>query len=104
MRKNRLFVTLSLVAVLLAACAPAETSSQSPEVASATPFIVELTATPIVDLTATRVYTDSLNSATPAPTVQAVATSRGPNLEATDPTTVSLASGGVQFVEFFRFT
>jgi len=33
-----------------------------------------------------------------------VATSRGPNLEATDPTTVSLASGGVQFVEFFRFT
>jgi hypothetical protein len=33
-----------------------------------------------------------------------VATSRGPELHATDPTTVSLASGGLQFVEFFRFT
>ena len=93
MRKRS--VLLSLLAVLLAACAPAETSTQSPEVAS---------ATPIVDLTATRIYTDSLNSVTPPPTVQAVATSRGPNLEAIDPTTVSLASGGAQFVEFFRFT
>ncbi|HZM20598.1 MAG TPA: hypothetical protein VFC02_02575 [Anaerolineales bacterium] len=33
-----------------------------------------------------------------------VATSRGPNLEATDPSTVSLGSGQIQFVEFFRFT
>jgi hypothetical protein len=33
-----------------------------------------------------------------------MATSRGPNLEAIDPTTVQLASGGVQFIEFFRFT
>ena len=37
-------------------------------------------------------------------TVQAAATSRGPDLEATDPTTVSLASGQLQLVEFFRFT
>jgi hypothetical protein len=36
--------------------------------------------------------------------VQAVATSRGPNLEATDPATVSLASGQLQLIEFFRFT
>jgi hypothetical protein len=46
-------------------------------------------------------------SATPAPTdaaVQTVATSRGPDLEATDPTTVKLASGQMQLVEFFRFT
>jgi len=35
---------------------------------------------------------------------QPVATSRGPNLEATDPATVSLASEQIQFVEFFRFT
>ena len=43
-----------------------------------------------------------------APTVEAVpataATSRGPSLEATDPATVSLASGQLQLVEFFRFT
>ncbi|NOH02520.1 MAG: hypothetical protein HND47_11480 [Chloroflexi bacterium] len=41
---------------------------------------------------------------TDAPTIQAIATSRGPSLEATDPTTVSLASGQLQLVEFFRFT
>jgi hypothetical protein len=35
---------------------------------------------------------------------QVVATSRGPDLEATDPSTVSLASGDLQLVEFFRFT
>jgi len=35
---------------------------------------------------------------------QPVATSRGDALEATDPSTVSLASGGLHFVEFFRFT
>jgi hypothetical protein len=39
-----------------------------------------------------------------SPTPVAVATSRGPNLEATDPATVELASGGLQLVEFFRFT
>ncbi len=39
-----------------------------------------------------------------SPAVQAAATSRGPNLEATDPTTVNLASGQLQLVEFFRFT
>lgn len=31
-------------------------------------------------------------------------TSRGPDLEATDPTTVQLASGGLQLIEFLRFT
>jgi hypothetical protein len=84
---------MGLVAVLLAACAPQGTSTRSPEAVSAPPNIVGLTATPALDLTAT-----------PASTVQPIATSRGPNLEAVDPTTVSLASGSVQFIEFFRFT
>ena len=104
MRQSRLFLILGLVAVLLAACAPAETPTESPQAASATSITIGSPATAIVDLTATHAYTDRLNSATPAPTAQAIATSRGANLEATDPTTVSLASGGVQFVEFFRFT
>ena len=106
MRPNRLVLYVILFTVLFAACAPAKTSPRSPEGASATPLIVAASATPVVDLTATPVYTDAPNSATSLPTAiaQAVATSRGPNLEATDPTTVSLASGGVQFVEVFRFT
>jgi hypothetical protein len=100
MWKRRVLPRLILLAVLLAACAPAAT--QSP-VASAPPLVLEGTATPAVDLTATSVYLDSLNSATPPPTPQMLATSRGPNLEATDPTTVRMDSGGLQFVEFFEF-
>lgn len=98
------FLSLGLLAILLVACAPAESSATTSPIASATPIILQVTATPVVDFTATRAYEDSLNSATPPPTAQAVATSRGPKLEAIDPTTVSLASGGIQFVEFFRFT
>lgn len=40
----------------------------------------------------------------PSPTVPAIAISRGPGLEATNPVEVSLSSGGLQLVEFFRFT
>ena len=101
--KSRLLTTLSLLAVLMAACTSARTQTKSPEPASATPLIIESTATPSVNLTATGVNDDGLNSATAPPTVQAVATSRGPNLEATDPKTVSMASGGLQLVEFFEF-
>ena len=109
--KTRLFLNLSLPAVLLMSCAPvAVTEVPAQPVA---PAVVEPSATsipsvneastPTVDLTAT--YTLELLSATPAVDVPLpVATSRGPNLEATDPTTVNLASGQIQFVEFFRFT
>ena len=93
MRKRRLLASLGLLAILLAACAPttatvipSETLSPSVSTSDAS---VQATAAPTQNL-----------AATPLP----VATSRGPNLEAIDPTTVSLASGGVQFVEFFRFT
>lgn len=51
--------------------------------------------------------TAAVEAATPEAGITAplpVATSRGPNLEATDPSTVSLASGQLQLVEFFRFT
>ena len=85
------FILLSLLIVFLAACSPASTQSQTAAPAS-TLANVNLTATPLV-----------ASTATPAPTVQMVATSRGPNLEATDPKTVSMASGGLQFVEFFEF-
>jgi hypothetical protein len=93
MKKRRLFT--GLCAILLAACAPARTQSTPLEAASPTQTIIQSTET--------ENSTDVLNSATPPPTVQAVATSRGPNLEATDPNTVSMAVGGLQFVEFFEF-
>jgi len=40
------------------------------------------------------------SSPTPAP----MPTSRGPDLEATNPSAVVLASGNLQLIEFFRFT
>jgi len=90
---------MSLIAVLLAACAPAVTTEPPAGV----------TQPPGVDAPTLTLAAPTLESATQAvpgeeATALPIATSRGPDLHATDPTTVSLASGGVQFVEFFRFT
>lgn len=94
--KPRFFLlTVSLVAVFLAvSCAPAA------------PTALPVTNNPATATPAPQ--TAPTEAAVAAPTevapVQAVATSRGPNLEATDPNTVNLASGQLQLVEFFRFT
>jgi len=102
MMKNRLFfLTVSLLLVVLAvSCAPAAaTESASPvESVPATEAIVPTNeaSTSIVALT------DEVPEEVPV--VQPVATSRGADLHATNPTTVSLASGQFQFVEFFRYT
>ena len=113
MMKTRLLPTpsttlrtsLSLFAVLLAACAPDAIPSNPPAAATQAPTILEPGATlasPTLEpatQAALSAPTEAL-ALTPLP----VATSRGPDLHATDPATVSLASGGLQFVEFFRFT
>lgn len=95
--KPRLFLwTFGLVAVLLVvSCAPAATTPESAPVV----FPPSETAT-VVPATEAQIIAPSAN----VPTVLPIATSRGPNLEATDPTTVQLANGGIQLVEFFRFT
>ena len=98
--KTRFFLRLSLLLFLLAsACAPAPAPT---EVEATQAILIQpseatttLAAPPVVDPAATQ---PSVVDAQP------IATSRGPNLEATDPSTVSLANGGVQLVEFFRFT
>ncbi len=99
------FVSLSLVIVLLvSACAPATETAETPSATVA----VEASATPLVEAS-----TPTLEIATQPSVVLTVtlpvdaipaATSRGPDLHATDPTTVSLATGQLHFVEFFRFT
>jgi hypothetical protein len=97
MTKVRSFPSLILVAVFLVACGPAEgPAPTNPPAATAPATVLSPTET---DPAAT------LESSPPAEaTALPIATSRGPDLHATDPTTVSLASGGLQFVEFFRFT
>ena len=91
----------SLLAVLLASCAPSAVT-ESPAQPTSPSVVIQPSSTLQADIpspTPEAVPTEAL-----APTVLPVATSRGPDLEATDPLTVSLASGQIQFVEFFRFT
>ena len=96
MRPRFIFWTLGLVAVLLtASCAPA---------APSVPTEASVPATAAPADPPTEPQAAIVDPAQPPADVQAVATSRGPNLEATDPATVSLASGQLQLIEFFRFT
>ena len=99
-RTTRLFPTSILIAVfILSACAPAASSPTSAPV-SIPPTQAEAAAPTVPAATSLPVQPEATVEIPP----QAVATSRGPNLEATDPTGVNLASGGLQLVEFFRFT
>lgn len=102
--KNRSFLLLGMLAFLLAACAPQAATEVPalPAQPTALATTVQPSATPLADVpspTAEAAPTEAL-----APTVFTVATSRGPELHATDPSTVSLASGQLHLVEFFRFT
>ena len=100
--KTRLFLTVSSLAVfIISACASNATATQTITQPSATALAI---VSPPVAPTVTQGSTESLSSATPPVDAQPAATSRGPELHATDPTTVSLATGQLQFVEFFRFT
>lgn len=108
---RRLRTSFSLLLLLLASCAPAAVTqapgADEPSVQeSAAPVAVEPSAAPLTDVSnaPSQPTVESAPTEAAAPTSLPVATSRGPNLEATDPITVNLASGGLQFVEFFRFT
>lgn len=102
MKKHRLFfLTVFLVAALLiVACAPAPVTQESVVLPPTAAVIdnVPVTETTVPNVEATQI------PVTESQPVVAIATSRGDNLEATDPSTVSLASGQLQLVEFFRFT
>lgn len=95
--KHRIFFLTSLLVtvLLIIACSPASATQESivlPPTASANEQVV-VPETTVPNAEATQI-----------PAVLPVATSRGDSLEATDPSTVSLASGQLQLVEFFRFT
>ncbi len=107
--KPRSFVTISLLTVvLLAGCVPASAPVPAQPDVSTQPVmpVDEATAThqPPVSVEASPITSEILPTQTPTESPQAIATSRGPDLEATDPATVNLASGELQLVEFFRFT
>ena len=92
--------TLCLLAVLFAACAPAPVTESPAQ--SAPPVVgIAPSATPVVVVPTFEAATQA--PVADVPTALPIATSRGPHLEATDPKTVSMASGNLQFVEFFEF-
>jgi len=101
--KPRFFLNLCMLAVLLASCAPAAVTEPTaqPEVVAPTATFSPSVPTLVQDVAPTQIVEAPTEAI--APTPFPIATSRGPNLEATDPTTVSMASGGLQFVEFFEF-
>jgi len=102
--KPRSIATLGLLAVImLVGCAPAETAMPTQPAPQGTDLPALPTSTP-VEVQVQPAQTEAPAENSPAEVPQAVATSRGPNLEATDPSTVNLASGDLQLVEFFRFT
>lgn len=99
--KTRLTPTFSLLLLLVVSCAPQATQPV------AAPPVAELpSATPVQPVESAGGEATQPPAALEAPTLAPppIATSRGPDLHATDPTTVNLASGQYQFVEFFRFT
>lgn len=100
--KTRLFLTLSLLAVLIAACAPAIVTESPVQSAPSVVVIIPSAKTVVENVSPTLAATTQVSVAD-APTAFPIATSRGPNLEATDPETVKMASGNLQFVEFFEF-
>jgi len=99
--KTRLFITLSLLTVLFATCAPDAVSTPL----AVQSIIAQPSATipPVVPTLETIVQPTTGPTQGLAPTPYPIATSRGPHLEATDPKTVSMALGNLQFVEFFEF-
>jgi len=96
MNPRLFFWTWGLV-VALSASACASNANQQPDVTVATVSVATQKPVSLTEIQQPAPLTEVV------PTLQAIATSRGPNLEATDPTTVSLASGGFQLVEFFEF-
>ena len=110
MKDRSVILTMILATgLLVASCAPVVTPAPGgveppPQavVPSATPFKAAIAPSPAVTTGAAQPTEEPAK--TPGGTPQAVATSRGEKLEATSPSTVALASGGLQLVEFFRFT
>ena len=101
MKPRLIFWKIGLIAAIgLYSCAPAVTSPSAAPTDASSQGTVPATVAPVDPSTP-----EATASAPAQPVeIQAVATSRGPNLEATNPATVNLASGQLQLVEFFRFT
>lgn len=97
-RAIKIIPAFLLVTLLLAACsssAPVAPPAQT--VGEATLVIEQATSQPVAETSPTEVNTE------PAAPAEVVKPTLRPDLHASDPSTVSLASGQLQLVEFFAF-
>ena len=105
MKAHHILTSILFSAFLVTACAPSATDSM--EQPSST-VSMDPSATPLAGVPSPTLEVVARPSAEWTVTVPVdappVATSRGPDLHATDPTTINLATGKLHFVEFFRFT
>ena len=96
---RKTLLTLGLLAVfVLSACTPTQSPAPPPE-PTPTPEVESAEAQPAAPAPPAAAVEE-------APTevvVEAQPTSRGSQLEATDPATVNIASGQPQLIEFFAF-
>lgn len=97
-KKFLILPILTFLTILLVACTPAAPAAVAPSVES------QQVNTSVPGQVPTEIPTVEQVIPTDLPTPILVATSRGPDLQATDPASVNLASGSLQLVEFFRFT
>lgn len=95
-RAPPLFAVIVVLGVALAACG---TAAQPP---AAVPVVAPPTSVAEATLTGTASAAPTQPATLVAPTP--AATSRGPELQASDPEAARLDSGSLQLVEFFRFT
>ena len=108
LKLNFTYTILLLLMFVLSACGSAGNPQQTEPAnvaplpaASETPSMPEQPSVAVAtepQMTSTEESAPTEEVPPPAPT------SRGPDLEATDPSTVTFASGNLQLVEFFRFT
>lgn len=99
---NWVRTALTVFAALLSACAPQATPG--PGAPAPTRALLATATQPAPTAPLTVASETSAATATQVPTASPpAATPRGDQLEATDPNTVTLASGGLQLIEFFAF-
>ena len=107
MKSRNILSIILLTVILLVGCAPnAATNTPQPGLMGnepePTPIALSTISQP--EMAPTELPTgEPLPTEAPTEIPQVVATSRGPNLEASDPTTYTRASGELQLVEFFAF-
>ena len=95
---RRFITTLFIITLAGVACGPS-----APE-ATATATVTLPAVVQVVTQAPTEIPVVETATATNHPEPMVQATSRGPDLVASDPSKVKLASGQLQLVEFFSFT